>query len=90
MTLKMHKKRGKMSLFHLHTMSPFSNLRTLLPDPREGTICRRKTFNLRVERKDLSAHINQLIFREIEIVLPIPPNQQLIDFIFLIMIMQKI
>ena len=58
MTPKMHKKQGKMSLFHLHTMSPFSNLRTLLLDPREGTICRRKTFNLHVEWKDLSAHVN--------------------------------
>ena len=55
---KMHKKRGKVSLFHLHTVTPFPNLCALLSDPRKGTICRRKTFNLHVEWKDLSAHVN--------------------------------
>ena len=47
-------------------------------------------FDLSVEWKDLSAHINQLIFRDIETVLPIPPNQQFINFILLVTVIQEI
>ena len=62
----------------------------LLLDPRKGTILGRKTFNVSVEWKDLSAHVNQLIFQEIQTVLPIPPSQQLINFIPLITVVQEI
>jgi len=69
---------------------PFPYLCTPLSDPCKCTILGRKTFNISVEWKDLSAYINQLIFQEIQTVLPIPPGQQLINFIPLIMVIQEI